>query len=52
MINLESFKKKYCFMCGTQRCDPDDIEWREGCLIWRDLVNKEENKKNDSGNNR
>lgn len=32
---IEDFIQKYCMMCGSQRCDPYDEEWREGCLIFQ-----------------
>lgn len=36
-MTLEEFKEKFCVLCGTQRCDPDDPVWREGCLHYQEL---------------
>ena len=31
-MTKEEFTKKYCFLCGTQRCcGIDDEEFRQGC---------------------
>lgn len=33
---LTPFIKESCMMCGSQRCDPSESEWREGCSRWRE----------------
>ena len=30
-MNKEQFVEKYCFGCGSQRCEGIDSEWGEGC---------------------
>lgn len=35
MKTLDEFVKENCMMCGTQRCNPYDFEWLEGCLLYQ-----------------
>ena len=45
-MTLKEFIKTYCDMCGTQRCDPKDPVWREGCPHYQEnkpLLDKEQN---------
>ncbi len=44
-MKLEDFIKKYCDLCGSQRCDPKNPELRSGCYYWNE-VNKEVEDKN------
>lgn len=30
-MNREEFYKKYCVLCGSQRCEGIDSEWFDGC---------------------
>jgi hypothetical protein len=44
-MTLKEFMKTYCDMCGTQRCDPTDPIWREGCTYYQEykpLLDKEQ----------
>ena len=34
-IRLEFFVEKICNGCGTQRCEPYNKEWRDGCPEWK-----------------
>jgi len=36
-MTLKEFEEKYCHLCGTQRCDPRDIEWLKGCKHFQEL---------------
>jgi len=36
MIENYDFIKENCQMCGSQRCDPTDEEWIEGCLKFQE----------------
>jgi len=40
-MTKEEFINKYCYNCGSQRCDQSD-EWLESCKYWRDEQNKKE----------
>ena len=40
-MDLDKFIKENCMMCGTQRCDPSDIEWLEGCTLYQEEKKKE-----------
>lgn len=45
-MTLKEFIKTYCDICGTQRCDPKDPIWREGCPHYQEnkpLLDKEQN---------
>lgn len=39
---LSSFIKENCMMCGSQRCDPSELEWREGCSRWKRYKTRED----------
>ena len=36
-MTFDEFVKEYCWMCATQRCDPKDEDWREGCPKFKKL---------------
>lgn len=37
-MTLEEFEKKYCMMCGTQRCmGVHDEDYRNGCPYYREV---------------
>ena len=36
-MTFEEFQEKYCYLCGTQRCIPSEIEWLEGCNYFKQL---------------
>lgn len=40
-MDLNKFMQENCLWCGTQRCDPSNIEWLEGCRRYRELKEKE-----------
>lgn len=40
-LNLEQFVKSSCQLCGTQRCNPYNEIWREGCSKWREYINNQ-----------
>lgn len=46
MIDMNEFHKKYCLLCGSQRCEQEGI-WLEGCLHYKNELKKEEANKND-----
>lgn len=35
METPKEFIQKYCYMCGSQRCERSG-EWLKGCPYWRD----------------
>lgn len=35
---LQSFMQENCLLCGSQRCDPSDPLFRNGCKKWRDFT--------------
>lgn len=40
-MTYKEFQKKYCSMCGTQRCEGIySKEWREGCKHYQKEKNK------------
>ena len=36
-MTLQEFIKEHCMLCGTQRCNPLDPVWLEGCRLFRSL---------------
>ena len=46
MFNLNDFMKEYCTMCGSQRCNPADPLWLEGCRLYQELKEKYDNESN------
>ena len=40
-MDLNKFMQENCLWCGTQRCDPSNIEWLEGCRRYKELKEKE-----------
>ena len=35
---LQSFMQENCLLCGSQRCDPSDSIFRNGCKKWRNFI--------------
>jgi hypothetical protein len=40
-MTFEEFEKICCFRCGSQRCDPRNMEWLEGCTRFQNLSYKD-----------
>ena len=36
-MTFEEFQEKYCEKCGSQRCNPHELEWLEGCEYFQRL---------------
>ena len=36
-MNLDKFVAENCGLCGSQRCDPYNPEWLQGCSIYQSL---------------
>ena len=34
-MNIQEFYKKYCLLCGSQRCEREG-EWLEGCSHYKE----------------
>lgn len=34
-MTFDEFIETNCLLCGTQRCNPYDSDWREGCPYYR-----------------
>lgn len=40
-MNLDKFIEENCTFCGSQRCDPYNPEWLEGCKLYQELKEKQ-----------
>lgn len=39
-MNLDKFVEDNCRLCGSQRCNPYDPQWLDGCRIYREIKEK------------
>jgi hypothetical protein len=46
MFDLDQFIKENCMMCGSQRCDPTNPIWLEGCLLYQEIIENEKKEYN------